>query len=245
MVVYGGLCILSIRGQNLPMSLETLHIGADETTASQLEKELREAIVRLELLPGQKLSEQEIATRYGVSRQPVREALIALAKSNLVEIRPHRGTVVVRISIKDMMEARFVREAVERAVVRRACQSFDSWTRERIEINLSQQAKAIEDGNHNNFRMLDGQFHIMIAKGAGCSLAWTAIADMKVHMDRVCNITLTYPHAREPLLQQHRDIMAAIDARDAHMADAHMGTHLQSILANISELEEARPDLFA
>src|SRR6187402_2376761 len=81
-----------------------------ETTAAQVERDLRESIIRLELAPGTRLSEQEIATRMGVSRQPVREALIALGKSKLVDIRPNRGTVVVRISARQMIEARFVRE---------------------------------------------------------------------------------------------------------------------------------------
>ncbi|MBZ4138362.1 GntR family transcriptional regulator, partial [Escherichia fergusonii] len=74
----------------------------------------------LELYPGVRLSEQEIAERYGVSRQPVREALIALSKQQFVEVLPQRGTMVVKISIAKMREARFLREVIESAVVRRA-----------------------------------------------------------------------------------------------------------------------------
>jgi DNA-binding GntR family transcriptional regulator len=74
------------------MNIESLKIekGAETgaTSASQVERDLREAIIRLELKPGTRLSEQEIADSLGVSRQPVREALIALGKSKLVEVRP-------------------------------------------------------------------------------------------------------------------------------------------------------------
>ena len=94
------------------MNLETLKLDTGETTAAQVERDLRDSIIRLELAPGTRLSEQEIATRLGVSRQPVREALIALGKSKLVDIRPNRGTVVVLISPRQMMEARFVRESI-------------------------------------------------------------------------------------------------------------------------------------
>jgi DNA-binding GntR family transcriptional regulator len=195
-------------------------------------------------MPGSRLSEQEIATRYGVSRQPVREALIALAKSNLVEIRPHRGTVVVRISLKKMHEARFVREAVEVAVVRRAAGQFDPWMHDRIAANLQQQKTVVASGDHNQFRTLDGQFHILIAKGAGCEMAWTAISDMKAHMDRACNLTLESADARAALLSQHIQIMDAIDRHDPDTAEQVMRAHLQSILKDLPAVERAHPELF-
>ena len=74
--------------------------------------ELRRAIIEMEIAPGAKLSEQEIAARYGVSRQPVREAFIALARARLVDIQPRSGTTVVKISISLMLEARFIRESL-------------------------------------------------------------------------------------------------------------------------------------
>ena len=68
------------------------------------------------LKPGEALSEKEVALRYGVSRQPVREAFIKLAEERLVSIQPQRGTFVVKISMKEVLDARFVREAIEVAV---------------------------------------------------------------------------------------------------------------------------------
>ena len=226
------------------MNVEIITSLPGESAASFVQRELREAIVTLELKPGARLSEQEIAGRYGVSRQPVREALIALAKSNLIAIRPNRGTVVVSISVQQMLEARFVREAVETAVVRRACQNFDSWVRERIETNLEHQRVALRAGNHDGFRALDEQFHQFIAKGAGCSLAWTAIADVKTHMDRVCNLTLKHLPAREMLLDQHRAIIDAIDAGDAELAHSEMAKHLQAIMVDLTKVEAEFPELF-
>lgn len=226
------------------MNQEIPRSSLDRTAAARIERTLREAIIRLELLPGTRLSEQEIASHYGVSRQPVREALIALAKSSLVEIRPNRGTVVVRISVQQMLEARFVREAVEVAVARRACESFDPFMRQRIGTNLEQQAEAISTGEHDAFRILDEQFHVNIAKGAGCTLAWIAIADMKAHMDRVCNLTLERTEARRHLLDQHRAIIDAIDRRDADGAEAATRTHLHAILGDLAKIEAENRDLF-
>ncbi|MGO4439191.1 GntR family transcriptional regulator [Rhizobium sp. RAF56] len=226
------------------VNLESLKIDTGETAAAQVERDLRESIIRLELAPGMRLSEQEIATHMGVSRQPVREALIALGKSKLVDIRPNRGTVVVRISARQMIEARFVREVIETAVARRASESFDSWTRRKIDAILVRQKAAREADDHNAFRREDEQFHIAIAEGAGCALAWNAISDIKAHMDRVCNLQLRHPDSMTKLIAEHEAIISAIDARNAEAAEGAMRKHLNGILADLPQIEADNPDLF-
>ena len=244
MVVYANKKSESTNILDSYMALSTAALSTNETAAARIERELREAIVRLDLLPGSRLSEQEIATRFGASRQPVREALIALAKSGLLEARPNRGTVVVKISVQQMLEARFVREAVEVAVVRRAAAHFDPLTRERIETNLRLQEQHVEGEDHNAFRLLDAKFHHSLARGAACALAWETVADMKAHIDRVCNLTLETANNRPLLLEQHKQIVAAIDSHDADAAEAAMRAHMQTILVDLPEVEAKYGDLF-
>jgi DNA-binding GntR family transcriptional regulator len=214
------------------------------SAAQRIEAELRRAIIALELPPGTRLSEQEIAERQGVSRQPVREALISLAKSRLVEILPQRGTVVVKISVRKMMEARFVREAIETAIVRRACSSFDRQTRQRIDDLLEVQEAAARRGDHAAFQRYDELFHIALAEGAGCPLAWEAVQDIKSHMDRVCQLTLPGTEAMLPLIEQHKAIIAAIDSRDEDAAAEAMRQHLTEILRALPRIEAEHPELF-
>ena len=214
------------------------------SAAHRIESELRRAIVALELAPGARLSEQDIAARHGVSRQPVREALIALAKTRLVEVLPQRGTIVVKISVAKMMEARFVREAIETAVVRRAAEEFRPQTRLRIDDLLDLQEKVARRDDHLAFQRYDELFHIALAEGAGCPLAWEAIQDIKAHMDRVCQLTLPGADAMLPLVEQHRAIMAAIDAHDADAAAAAMHRHLTEILRALPRVEREHPELF-
>ena len=215
-----------------------------ESAAATIEKDLRRSIIELELLPGTRLSEQDIATKLGVSRQPVREALIRLANSRLIEIRPHRGTVVARISAREMMEALFVRQSVEIAVVAKAAQNFDAWQRKRIASLLTKQAEAAEKLDHAGFREHDEAFHIAIATGAGVGIAWVAIADMKTHMDRVCNMTLQSEADMARRVREHQAIMEAIDAHDVESAKSAMATHLGSILDALPELETQHSNLF-
>jgi GntR family transcriptional regulator, rspAB operon transcriptional repressor len=224
------------------MMLET--VSSSSSAAFRVERELRRAIIDLELPPGTRLSEQDLASRLGVSRQPVREALIGLAKTRLVEILPQRGTSVVKVSVRKMMEARFVREAIEVAVVRRACESFDRAARETVEHLLDAQDAAAREGDHDRFRRYDEMFHRALSSGAGCPLAWRTIEDIKAHMDRVCILTLPGSDSMLPLVGQHREIIAAIDAQDADRADRAMSHHLSVILRALPRVEAEHPDLF-
>jgi DNA-binding GntR family transcriptional regulator len=226
-------------------AVNTTFAASHGSAAQRIENELRRLIIALELPPGSRLSEQDIAERHGVSRQPVREALIGLARTRLVEIQPQRGTTVVKISVRKMMEARFVREAIETAVVRRACASFDQQSRERIDDLLQMQEQAARRDDHDAFQRYDELFHIALAEGAGCPLAWEAVQDIKAHMDRVCQLTLPNPEAMLPLIDQHSAIMAAIDARDEDAAAEAMRYHLTEILRTLPRVEAEHRDLFS
>lgn len=218
--------------------------GSAASAAQRLEAELKRAIVGLELRPGARLSEAEIAERHGVSRQPAREALIGLARMRLVEVLPQRGTVVTKISVGRLMQARFVREAVETAVVRRACEAFDRHARERIDGLIELQERFAAAGDHDTFQRYDEHFHVALAEGAGCSLAWDVVRDIKSHMDRLCQLTLFDAPTMLGLVAQHRAIIAAIDAGDPDAAADAMRDHLTEILRAMPRVEAEHPDLF-
>jgi DNA-binding GntR family transcriptional regulator len=129
--------------------------------------------------------------------------------------------------------------------VRRACSSFDQQSRERINDLLAMQDQAARRDDHDAFQRYDELFHIALAEGAGCPLAWEAVQDIKAHMDRVCQLTLPGPEAMLPLIDQHRAIMAAIDARDEEAAAEAMRRHLTEILRALPRVEIEPPELFS
>jgi GntR family transcriptional regulator, rspAB operon transcriptional repressor len=215
-----------------------------DSAAQQIEQALRRAIVTLELPPGKSLSENEVALRYGVSRQPAREAMIALAKLGLVRVLPQRGTVVVKISVRQMMQVRFAREALETAIVRRACERFDSLTRSSIGPMITAQRRAARDNDHATFQEHDERFHAALAAGADAELAWQTVVDIKCHMDRVCHLTLLDRTSMLRIITQHEAIMAAIDAQDAEAADKAMRHHLTEIMRALPQVLTDRADLF-
>jgi DNA-binding GntR family transcriptional regulator len=224
--------------------LDRIEVNSHEPVARRVFRELRNAIVTMGVRPGQGLSEQEVATRLGVSRQPVREAFIKLSEAGLLTIRPQRGTFIVKISMKQVFDARFVREAVELAVVRRACTEMTASGMEALHANLDAQRKAALDLDPVRFMELDESFHRDIALGIGCEYAWRVVEETKAQMDRVRYLSIPHATPVERLIGQHQAVVDAIAAQDGDAAEAAMRRHLREILTSLPELAEQFPDFF-
>src|SRR3954469_968207 len=106
----------------MPTAPITLGTRTLTRARDQVYARLREAMVGAELEPGRRLSENELAGRFGVSRTPIREALVRLRDDRLVEIEPQLGPFVARISGRAVGDAQFVRESLECAAIRLAAE---------------------------------------------------------------------------------------------------------------------------
>lgn len=225
-------------------SLDPLDPNAAVPMARRIVGRLRHAIVTMRIKPGEKLSEQEVADRFGVSRQPVREAFIKLAEAGLLRVLPQRGTMVVKISIAAVEDARFVREAIECAVAREAARRRDADTLERLAANIAATAEVVAAGDHERIFDLDEAFHATLAAAAGRPAAWRVVEDQKVQMDRVRYLDLGDSIPARTVLAQHRAIYAALAAGDGAAAEAAMRAHLQEILVSLPRLAARWPGLF-
>jgi DNA-binding GntR family transcriptional regulator len=215
-----------------------------ESMARQLTRALRQAIVTMQLSPGEMLSEQDLARRFGVSRSPVREALIKLSEAGLVRVLPQRGTQVVKISRTGVEDARFIREAVETAVVREAALKASSSVIAELNSSLARQRRAQRSRTTEEFLALDEEFHRLLAEAAGRPAAWQMIEDVKPPMDRVRFLDMSQATPRHMVVAQHEVIVDAIKARDPVAAEKAMRQHLSEILRTLPELAAQYPDLF-
>lgn len=203
---------------------------------------LRNQIVNNALVPGSRLSEAEVATAFGVSRQPVREAFIKLAEEGLVEVRPQRGTFVRKISTGSVMDARFVREAIEADVVKLVAQAADPAVVRELEALVAAQTE-LERSDRRGFMSLDDAFHRTLAEAAGTGHAWRVIEGMKSQMDRVRQLsTEQFPLKR--LIAQHQAIVSAIATQNPQAAEAAMRDHLRAILSDLPLIRSTLPDFF-
>ncbi|QIE55183.1 GntR family transcriptional regulator [Pikeienuella piscinae] len=214
------------------------------TTTDLVFDSLHDDIVALNLLPGAKLSEAEIARRFGVSRQPVRDAFNRLANLDLLLIRPQRATEVRGFSMASITHARFVRLAVELEVIRRACAVWDDRCAETLRRNLDRQEKAVAAGVAETFHELDQQFHELICEHGGSPLAIQTIRECKQKVDRLCVLSLGRAREAATLLGDHRNLAAALAAGSVEEAVAITRLHLTRLDATIEEIQRTHSEYF-
>lgn len=209
----------------------------ERTTSSDVVfDELYGRIVRLELLPGTKISETEIAKSFGYSRQPVREAFTRLANLNLLLVRPQRATVVRPFSRQLIANARFVRAAVELEVVRAATKDRDRKIDVALKANLRDQADAISAEDASLFHELDYQFHKLLCASAKHAFAFEIISENKAQVDRLCMLSLTSTEAMDLLYLDHQDLLEAMFAGDVQAADQVLRTHLDRLSPTVEAI---------
>jgi DNA-binding GntR family transcriptional regulator len=218
--------------------------GRGGSIADQVFRTLRSSIVTMRLTPATALSEQEIADRLKVSRQPVREAFIKLSEIGMVRVLPQRGTFVVKISAKAVTDARFVREAVECAIARRASEGLGKGAIDALRAIIADQRKAARAGDAEAFFALDEAFHRGLANAAECAYAWKVIEEAKAQMDRVRFLSIPDATPVNRLILQHQAILDAIAAGRASAAEQAMKDHLSEILKSLPRLARAFPEMF-
>ncbi len=219
-------------------------ITASEPVNQQIYRFLRQDIVTCAIPPGSLLSEKEVSARFSVSRQPVREAFIKLAEAGLVQVLPQRGTFVRKISAQRVADGRFIREAVEVAVIRRAAVEASAGSLAQLEHNLQLQQMAAERHDSQAFLLLDDEFHRLIAQSINCELAWETVENIKAAMDRVRFLTLSKVSPPESLIEQHREIFRALAAKDVDGAERALRRHLQEMIFSITPIAEQNSDWF-
>lgn len=204
--------------------------------SAQVFETIREEIVSGALAPKTQISEAELSERLGVSRTPVREALIKLAEDGLVQIVPQVGTFVAPISVESVKEAQFIREQLECALVVEAARRADPATLRRLKDNLAEQNDAARDNDWDRFYELDEAFHGILAGVAGHPTVWKVIQQSKVHMDRVRHVSFRIPDHMAQLISQHTAIIDAVSRGNGPDAQASLRHHLREILATLEKL---------
>lgn len=218
--------------------------GFHGTLAQRVYGSLREAILNLSLRPGDIIRKPEICEALGVSRSPVSEALARLAGEHLVQVVPQAGTYVARLSLAEVREGAFLREALELAAVERVARTATEEQLVQLRRNLRLQVGLVEDHDFVGFYQADAGFHGLILGFTGFRRL-AALADVSwFHVNRARQLVLPHRGRVEATLEEHRAILAAIEARDAQAARAATRAHLGKLIAILEPLARSRPDLF-
>lgn len=201
-------------------------------------------ISTLELRPGDKLSEVDVAARFGVSRQPVRDAFNRLANQGLLIIRPKRATEVRRFSMRDIEKSRFVRSAIEERVLRLAAKHCDLIGAARLDMALTDQEEAQQANDVEAFGALDYAFHKTLCEIAKVDFAFDIILTEKSKVDRLCLLGLSKEARMPELIDDHRKIAEAVKGHDADLAVVEGMKHLGRLDETIARISQRNADYF-
>lgn len=200
-------------------------------------------IINLELAPGSAVSENELSSTLNLSRTPVREALIELSKSSLVEILPQRGSYISKIDYERIEEARFMRLVLENAVVKLACESPEPVDLKKLKDNISEQKFCLEQEDTARFFPLDNEFHMLLFQSVNKARTFEVIQSQMVHFDRIRTLSLKSSKPTK-IVEDHENIIYAIERRDTELAEILMTRHINRHQMEKSELVAAFPDYF-
>jgi DNA-binding GntR family transcriptional regulator len=206
---------------------------------------LREAIVSVELEPGQRLSENDLALRMSVSRTPIREALVRLRDDRLVEIVPQLGTFVARISPAAVEDAQFVRESLECAAVTIAALRADAEAIDALRAILQRQAETHSSGELERFYALDDEFHRAICDLSGHGVAWSLSQRASGHLNRIRRLSLAQPDYIGQMIDEHRHVLACIERHKPGESERALRHHLRMVLSSLPDIKAAHPEFFA
>ncbi|QOS79671.1 GntR family transcriptional regulator [Paenibacillus sp. JNUCC31] len=205
---------------------------------------IKERILHLELEPGTKISEKEIADELQVSRTPVREAFMKLAEEELLDIIPQSGTIVSHINLEHVEEGRFMREKMEKEIVTLACASFPEEFRFRLETNIAMQEVCIGKNNFYRLFELDEEFHQILFQGTGKMRTWKMLQQLNIPFNRLRLLRLSEDSDAEVIISQHKEIYRLITERKTDQAVQVMEAHLRLVVVEQEKMKAKYPHYF-
>ncbi|MCC8101423.1 MAG: GntR family transcriptional regulator [Clostridiales bacterium] len=199
---------------------------------------LKENIIDLELRPGTMVSEKDLAAELGLSHTPVREALQDLASAQIVDIYPQRGSQISRINYDLARETQFTHNLLEKVAVQLACRSATD-----DDIRILQENIMLQEFNMANARkmmQLDDAFHRELFRIAGKLYTWNMLSSYTLHFDRIREMAL-YSVKEIKIVNDHKQICAAVNRRDEALAEELMEEHLARYIVDEKEIREKYP----
>lgn len=204
---------------------------------------IKDNIIHLNLAPGSQVSENELSAELGLSRTPVREALIELAKVKIIEIQPQKRSVVRLVDYDLVEESRFMRNVLECAVVELVCEMIRPEDLERLRENVRLQKFYLDSFYPENLMDLDNEFHRTLFEIARKSQVFSLMQNISIHFDRVRSIALSTVKDIK-IVQDHEDITNAIARRDPAAARELMEVHLSRYKIDARTIRETYPQYF-
>ena len=210
--------------------MENLYVNMDEYLPLRdvVFATLRQAILRGELKPGERLMEIHLANRLGVSRTPIREAIRKLELEGLVIMIPRRGAEVAKITEKSLKDVLEVRRALDALSVELACVRITRDAIEELREAMEECGEAMKTGDAAVIAKADVRFHDIIIAAAGNERLTSLINNLAEQMYRYRFEYIKDATNHDKIMEEHRAIYESIAAKNAQQAARAVTRHIDS-----------------
>lgn len=225
--------------------MEGLSPLSNESLRDRIVDAIRDAIVRGDFRPGQKIPEGELATQLGVSRTPIREAVQLLEYQGLVETRPKRGTYIATLESDDLQAALAVRSTLEQMAVRTAIiRAGDRWLEfcEQLSMVLEDMREAVAAKDAPAATQADISWHGALVDAAGnrfLSQAWRTVGSPMLVWTPEIEMYPLAPGEWDSVLRKHEDLLDVLRLGDAERASVALDSHILGKLTDLDEWHRA------
>jgi DNA-binding GntR family transcriptional regulator len=190
-----------------------------QTLREKILENIRDAIISGTLKGGSRVSEPDLAERYGISRTPIREAFRQLESEGYLTVIPRRGAVVSEFSQKDVEEFYAIKSILEGYAARRACDKLTRKELERLQSINDRLAELAEQNDVKTFFKIHGDFHDLFIRAADNEKLRELITSLVTRFQRLRFMSLSLPGRMQISVQEHEKIIEAFSRKDAETAE--------------------------
>lgn len=195
-------------------------IERHQTLREKILETIRDAILKGTMKPGERVSEPELAERFGISRTPIREAFRQLESEGYLEVIPRKGAIVASLSERDIEEFYAIKIILEGFAAKMAAENLTEKDIERLESINERLQKIAEEGDVKNFFRVHNEFHDLFIKAAGNDKLYEMINQLVMRFKRLRLASLSQPGRMEISVEEHRNMIEAFKNHDGERADS-------------------------
>ncbi|GAD16486.1 GntR family transcriptional regulator [Lentilactobacillus otakiensis] len=202
-------------------------------------------IMNLDLYPGQQVSDKQFEEEIGVSRTPVREAMLRLRRDDMLYSLPQSGTYVTRIDLKKSLDARYARQLLESDIAQSIGTSLTNDQVNTLTDVVDEQTTASEKDQIKRFFQMDNQFHQKIYEFADKQNIWDWLLSLSTDLNRYRLLRVYDANLpMDRLTNEHREIIKAFADHDADKVHQLVYSHLNLMLSEQQSVLDKFPDYF-
>lgn len=194
-------------------------IERHQTLREKILETIREAILKGQLKPGEKVAEPELAERFGISRTPIREAFRQLESEGYLTVIPRKGAVVTSLSERAVEEFYAIKSILEGYAARMAAENLTERDIEKLEAINARLAQLAEEGDVKTFFKVHNEFHELFIRAADNEKLLELINQLMLKFNRLRLASLAIPGRMDTSVREHEKIIEAFRNKDGELAD--------------------------